>query len=118
MRNHWQLTQRFAELEQLDGDADGGHVRIRGPFGLSRLARTRLLSAEEPREVRGRADVGHGTFGAVRWLIEPAGSGSRVTLSAVVERAGILDRAILALGGRIVLRRGFREALAQLARVA
>jgi hypothetical protein len=93
-------------------------VRIHGPFGLSRLARTRVLSADEPREVRGRADVGRGTVGAVRWLVEPAGDGSRVTLAAEVERASLLDRAILALGGRLILRRGFHEALAQLARVA
>jgi hypothetical protein len=77
-----------------------------------------VLAAEEPRELRGRADVGRGTVGEVRWGIEPHGTGSRVTLSAEVERASRLDRAILALGGRIVLRRGFAEALEQLGRVA
>lgn len=118
LRNHWRLSQRFAELEQLDGDEAGGRVRIRGPLGLSRVARTRVLAAEEPRELRGRAEIGRGTAGAVRWTIDPHGDGSRVTLSAVVERARPVDRAILALGGRRYLRRGFAEALEQLGRVA
>jgi hypothetical protein len=68
--------------------------------------------------VRGRADVGRGTVGSVRWTIEPSGSGSRVTLSASVERASILDRAILLLGGRLLLRRAFAEAVEQLGRAA
>jgi hypothetical protein len=77
-----------------------------------------VLSTDEPRELRGRADVGRGTVGAVRWLIEPSGTGSRVTLSAEVERASLLDRAILALGGRLILQHGFHEALEQLGRLA
>ena len=85
---------------------------------MSRIARTRVLAAEEPRELRGRAEIGRGTIGAVRWTIEPSGDGSRVTLSAVVERARPLDRVILALGGKGFLARGFADALAQLGRVA
>jgi hypothetical protein len=41
-----------------------------------------------------------------------------VTLSATVERASLLDRAILALGGRMLLRRMFAEAVEQLGRAA
>ena len=93
-------------------------MRIRGPLGVSRVARTRVLSAKEPRELRGRAELHGGTVGAVGWTIEPEGEGSRVTLSAVVEHAAPFDRAVLALGGRRWLRRGFAEALAQLGRVA
>jgi hypothetical protein len=93
-------------------------VRIHGPLGLSRVARTRVLAAEAVRELRGRAEIGRGTVGAVRWTIEPAGDGSRVTLAADVERATVLDRAILALGGRRVLRRAFAEALDRLGDVA
>lgn len=93
-------------------------MRIRGPLGLSRVARTRVVAAEEPRELRGRAEIGRGTVGAVRWTIEPSGGGSRVTLSAVVEEAQLFDRAILVLGGKRFLRRGFADALAQLGRVA
>jgi hypothetical protein len=93
-------------------------VRISGPFGLSRVARTRVLAADEPRELRGRAEIGRGTVGLVRWTIEPSGTGSRVTLAAEVEQARLADRAILALGGRWYMRRGFEQALAQLGRVA
>jgi hypothetical protein len=118
LRNHWRLSRRFAALDTLDSDLAGGQVRIRGPLGLSRLARTRVLEAEEPRRLAGRADIGRETVGAVRWEIEPNGSGSRVTLSAFVESASPLDRAVLALGGRRWLERVFREALDQLGRVA
>jgi hypothetical protein len=41
-----------------------------------------------------------------------------VTLTAEVERASLLDRAILALGGRALLRRGFAEAIEKLGREA
>ena len=92
-------------------------MRIRGPLGLSRVARTRVLEAIEPRELRGRADLGRGTVGRVRWLIEPAGEGSRVTLSAEVVHASALDRALLALGGRRLLQRMFQEAVEQVGRV-
>jgi uncharacterized protein YndB with AHSA1/START domain len=118
LRNHWRLTPRFAELESLDGDAAGARVRIRGPLGLSRVARTRVLEAQEPLLLRGRAEVGRGTVGSVRWTIEREGEGSRVAISAEVERASPLDRAILALGGRRFLRRGFAQALEELGRVA
>jgi hypothetical protein len=53
VHNHWRLSRRFAELDSLDSDARGGRVRIRGPLGLSRVARTRVLAAEEPRGSRG-----------------------------------------------------------------
>ena len=118
LRNHWSLSRRFAVLEQLDGDGAGGHVRIRGPFGLSRIARTRVVSATEPRELHGRAQIGGRTVGTVRWQIEPVAGGSRVSLTARVERASLLDRAILAVGGTVWLQRVFAEALVQLGRVA
>src|SRR3954452_14361082 len=86
LRNHWRLSHRFAELEALDGDEAGGRVRIRGPLGVSRVAPTRALSPDAPRRPGGRAQIGRGTVGAVRWTIEPAGAGSRVTLAAEVER--------------------------------
>lgn len=118
LHNHWRLSQRFSELDALDEDAAGGRVRIRGPLGLSRVARTRVLAVVEPRSLAGRADVGRETVGAVQWEIAPAEGGSRVTLSARVESASPLDRAILALGGSWWLERIFRDALARLGEVA
>jgi hypothetical protein len=96
----------------------GGRVRVRGPLGLSRTARTRVLGAEEPRELRGRAELGRRTAASVRWSIEPRGGGSRVTLSASVDEASALDRVLLACGGAWWLRRMFAEAVEQLGRVA
>jgi hypothetical protein len=121
LRNHWLLEQRFVALDEVYGDA-GGRVRIRGPFGLSRVAETQVLSARPPAggeaaELNGRADVGR-TVGRVRWTIEPAGDGSEVTLSAWVEQASIRDRAMLALGGRRWLERIFERAVARLEEVA
>jgi Polyketide cyclase / dehydrase and lipid transport len=93
---------------------DGGRVRVRGPLGLSRVARTTVVSAERPSLLRGRADVGHSTVGAVRWEIAPAGAGSHVTFTAEVERASPLDRLLLACGGRWWLRRIVDEAVRRL----
>jgi len=118
LRNHWRLTQRLAALETLDGDGAGGRVRIGGPLGLSRVARTRVVGMDPPRALHGQAHVGRRTVGLVHWRIEPNGQGSHVTLSAVVERATRLDRLILAVGGRRLLARAFADAVAQLGRVA
>ena len=118
LRNHWRLSRRFAGLEALDADVAGGHVRIRGPFGLSRLARTRVLAAEEPRRLEGHAEIGGGTVGRVRWEIEPQGRGSRVTLTATVERAAPVDRVLLRVCGAWWLRRILAEAVNRLDEVA
>ena len=93
-------------------------MRIHGPLGLSRVARTRVLEAHEPHELRGSAELGSRTRGAVRWQIDPAGTGSRVTLSAEVLAAGPFDRVVLACGGRLWLRRIFAEAVQRLGEVA
>lgn len=114
LRNHWQLEDAFIALNGLDPQG-GGRILIRGPLGLSREARTRVVAAEAPARLRGRAEVGHRTAGLVAWEIEAAGDGSRVMLSATVERASPLDRALLALGGRYWLRRRFERVLATLA---
>jgi hypothetical protein len=120
LRNHWLLEPRFVDLDEVGGA--GGRVRIRGPVGLSRIAETRVLSARPPSagspgELDGRADVG-GTVGRVRWVIAAAGDGSEVTLSAWVEHATLVDRSLLALGGRRWLQWIFERAVARLAEVA
>jgi hypothetical protein len=101
---------------------DGGRVRIRGPLGLSRVAETRVLEARPPRggggaELHGRAHVGR-TLGRVKWRIDPHATGSQVTLSAWVERTNLIDRVLLALGGRWWLQRIFANAVQRLEEVA
>jgi hypothetical protein len=103
LRNHWRLEPHFLELEGMA--ADGGRVRVRAPLGISRVARTRVVAAERPSLLRGIAELGRSTRGAVRWQIDPAPVGSDVRFSAEVERASPLDRMLLACGGRWWLRR-------------
>ena len=119
LHNHWRLDDRFVELAGVDADAHGGRVRVRGPFGLWREARTEVVAAEPPGNdrdgvMRGRALVGRATVGLVRWDLSPSGDRTTVRLSAVVERASALDRILLAAGGRWWLRRIFRDALRRL----
>ena len=113
--NHWRLIDRWAQIEGVSADGLGATVRLRGPLGVRRTARTRVLAAVAPRELEGEARVGRRTVGRVHWSLSPDGDGTLVTLSATVPQAGRLDRALLALGGRRWLRRRFGAALRQLA---
>ena len=113
LHNHWQLEDSFIAV---DGVGDGGgRIRIRGPLGISREARTEVVAVEPPSRLEGRAVLGK-TVGAVAWEIAPDGEGSRVSLSAHVGRATALDRLLLALGGRAWLRRRFATVLETLDR--
>jgi hypothetical protein len=86
--------------------ADGGRVRVKGPFGLSRVGLTAVVRAERPRLLTGTADIGRGTRGAVQWEIEPqVPDRSHVRFVAQVVRASAVDRVVLALGGRWWLER-------------
>lgn len=114
LRNHWRLEERFLELE--DVGEKGGVIRLTGPLRLSRRAQTKVLEAERPRRVAGRADLRGGTVGLVAWEITPLHDGSHVRLSADVPRAWLPDRIFLALGGSSWFRRLFERALANLER--
>jgi hypothetical protein len=98
-------------------DERGGVVRVRGPFGVSRVARTQVVAAERPSLLRGRARIGRATVGAVRWELEPSRLGTLVTFSAAVERASIFDRLLLVCGGRWWLGRIVVAAVARLGAV-
>jgi hypothetical protein len=97
--------------------SSGGRVRIKGPLGVSRQARTRVDGAEPQSTLRGSAELGRRTRASVRWDIRPAGNGSRVTLTGTVEQASLYDRILLAAGGRWWLQRIFERALQNLGRV-
>jgi hypothetical protein len=102
--NHWLVADRWIEVVSLDADGDGGRVRVRGPLGLRRTARTRVEVVDPPAALEGTAVLG-GTVARVRWELRPRGGATRVRLEARVERATALDRLLLAAGGRAWMRR-------------
>jgi uncharacterized protein YndB with AHSA1/START domain len=121
LENHWLLADRFVEVLTLErppggGPAHGGTVRMRGPLGLGRTARTRVVDAQPPRSMAGTASVGGGTEALVRWTLTPVPEGTRVRLEATVLRAARMEAALLAAGGRRWLKRRFGSILETLAR--
>jgi Polyketide cyclase / dehydrase and lipid transport len=121
LESHWLLADRFVEVLTLErppggGPAHGGTVRMRGPLGLGRTVRTRVVEAEPPRSMAGTAKVGPRTEALVRWTLTPVSERTQVRLEATVVRAGAMDAALLAAGGRRWLERRFASILATLAR--
>jgi uncharacterized protein YndB with AHSA1/START domain len=120
LENHWLLTDRFVEVLTLErppggGPARGGTVRMRGPLGLRRTVRTRVVEAAPASAIAGTASVGH-TEALVRWTLTPESGETRVRLEATVERLGRADGVLLAVGGRRWLERRFISILQTLAR--
>jgi uncharacterized protein YndB with AHSA1/START domain len=117
---HWQLADRSIEVVSLErspaGPARGGVVRMRGPLGFGRVARTRVVEADPPTRLAGSAEVGSGTVARVSWTLRPVGNRTRVRLEATVERASPLDRVLLVLGGSRWLERRFAMILQTLER--
>ncbi|MDP9385323.1 MAG: SRPBCC family protein, partial [Actinomycetota bacterium] len=99
LENHWLLADRFVDVVDLDGPPGartGGAVRVRGPLGVHRTALTRVDYARPLEEMGGSARIGGATTAHVRWFLRSAGGGTAVTLAANVDRAGALDRLLLA----------------------
>jgi ribosome-associated toxin RatA of RatAB toxin-antitoxin module len=120
LENHWQLADRFIEVIALDREspsakANGGTVRMRGPFGLERTATTRVVSANRNHSMRGTAELGKATRARIEWRFAPELSGTRVHLRAEVERASATDHLLLLAGGAAWLRRRFAKILQALA---
>jgi hypothetical protein len=117
--NHWLLADRFIEVLRLDrepgGEVHGGKVRMRGPLGIRRTAVTRVIDQERATMMSGTAELAGGTRARVTWSFGSNGDVTLVRLSTDVERAGALDRLLLALGGRAWLRRRFAAILDTLA---
>jgi uncharacterized protein YndB with AHSA1/START domain len=121
LEQHWQLAGPSIEvvsLERLPGReaAHGGVVCMRGPLGIRRAARTRVVEADPPTRLAGSAEVGSATVARVSWALRPDGERTRVRLEATVEQASPLDRALLAIGGRRWLERRFAAILETLER--
>jgi len=115
--NHSVLGDRYLRVERLSRERDGGVIRVGAPFGVRRTASTTVTTAIAPRRFGGTAAVGARTRAHACWEIETNERGARVALEATVCSTGILDRLLLAVGGRWWLRRRFRLTLARLAAV-
>lgn len=114
LENHWALADRWVEVVSLNGGGDGGTVRLNGPFGLSRTARTTVDRTEPPRLIEGTAQIGDGTTGRVRWTFDEDSTGTLVTLRAELVEAGAVDRTVWDLGGRTWLESRLRVTLERL----
>jgi len=118
--NHHRLVTSRIRLLELDltrdGELHGGLMRLRGPLGLRRRARTRLAETRRPVHLAGTARVGAGTHVRIRWDLQRAGdAATHVMLSARVLRAAPTERLLLTLGGRRWLRGLFVATLERLA---
>jgi uncharacterized protein YndB with AHSA1/START domain len=118
LANHWRLVDRLVEVVSVEGDPPNrAVVRLRGPMGLRRTVRTRVTAARAPRLLIGVAEMGEAgeTRALISWTLGGRLGQTRVRLAAEVEQATALDRALLALGGRVWLRRRFAFGLERLA---
>lgn len=111
LSNHALITGSGLRLQGVADDGRGARIALRGPLGIRRTARTCVTCLRRPRHFGGTAAVGRHTVAYVHWTIDRTGSGSLVTLSATILRAGPLDRLLLVLGGRRWLTRSFQRAV-------
>jgi len=118
LENHWALADRWVEVVSLNGPgdapADGGVVRLHGPLGVRRTARTTVESVDPPRRMQGMARIGERTTGAVSWTFEAQDGETLVTLRGELVEASVLDRALWALGGQAWMARRLRITLDRL----
>lgn len=114
LENHWKLADRWIEVVELDDGS--GRVRIRGPLGLRRTARTTVVDTEADHLIHGTAELSGGTVAKIAWHLNEDASGTSVRLVGQVERVAAADRMLLALGGERWLRHRFSRILETLAR--
>jgi uncharacterized protein YndB with AHSA1/START domain len=112
LENHWKLTGRWVQAEALENAS--GRVRISGPLGLHRTARTTVVDAQPDHLIHGTAELSGGTCAHVSWELNEDAGGTAVRLSATVQRAVLPDRLLLAIGGRTWMTRRFDAILARL----
>jgi Polyketide cyclase / dehydrase and lipid transport len=112
LENHWKLAGRWVEVVSIDDGS--GRVRIHGPLGIRRTARTIVVDASPSHVMHGTAELSGGTLARVAWELGEDTGGTTVRLSAEVERAALPDRLLLTLGGRTWMRRRFDAILARL----
>lgn len=117
--NHRRLATARVRVRELDvsgeGELRGALMVLHGPLWLRRPARTRVISTRPPRQLAGTARVGSGTEVEVRWELDGVGAGAVASLTARVTRLAAPERLLLAIGGRIWVRRLFAATLERLA---
>jgi hypothetical protein len=118
LENHAGLAPSPVQVLYLHTCPDGGAhalVRLTGPLGVRRSARTDLLRTPlDSTYVAGRATIGDHTEASVTWTIEPTRQGSLVTLFVSLVSTGFLDWLLLSLGARRWLASQFRAAVGRL----
>jgi hypothetical protein len=118
LAEHWRMAGDWVEVVSLDpptGPAQGAVVRLRGPLGLRRTARTRVDVAEPDTRLAGHAQTANGTRAAVEWNLRPAGTGTRVDLCVALAGARLGDRLLWAVIGRAWTQRRLAATLERLA---
>ena len=114
LENHFRLNDKYLRVESLRLDRQGATITIRAPGGLRRTASTEVTTAIPPRRFGGTVTATTRTQAGAWWTIEPSGGGALVALHAEILPRGILDRLLLALGGRWWLERRCRRVVARL----
>ena len=108
---------RILSLQGPPGRRTGGLVELRGPVGLTRLARTRVRGAEPHSRLWGTAETPDGARAFVEWRVKPQGDRTHVEVRLDVRARTWKDRILLHLGGRTWLRSRLRSALDQLQQI-
>jgi hypothetical protein len=109
--NHQRMGGRVFRLDGFAADRLGAKIVICGPLGIRRTVETTITCLHPARGVGGTAAIGRRTVAHVHWTIHAAGERSHVALTATVLRIGVLDRLLLAAGGRRWLARSFHRVL-------
>jgi hypothetical protein len=92
-------------------------VRLRGPFLVRRTVHLQIVARAQPSNLAGRAWAGRRTTARIRWKLTHLQAATGVELAVEIERMSLLDRMLLALGGRRRLELGLGEALRALAEI-
>jgi hypothetical protein len=114
LENHFRLNDEYLRVEELRPDRRGATIAIRAPGGLRRTAWTEVTTALAPRRFGGTVTSSTRTRAGAWWTIDPGSEGTRVALNAEIFPRGIVDRVLLALGGRWWLERRCRRVVARL----
>lgn len=112
---HWGLIGGRAVPLQVENGGDGYVLRLRGPLGIRRTVRTRILTEQEPGLLVGRAEAGRRSRAFLSWSIKPSRDASRVVLVLRTESVAVGDRLLLLAGGRRWLASTLRVAVRTLA---